>query len=389
MKRALFAVAVLVLGGALWWARGGRAVRPGVATSTPNHVTGPVSADAPVAPSGEVDAGVPELPPLPTLHGTVRDATGGVAQATVEVRRRRETEGDDCEDDARTTSVSGGAFDLGALCPGQYDVRATRGSTVAIAVARLARGAEHPPLELVLREGTRLSVRARDGKKAPLAGVAVRVQEDTTGWLATAETGSDGVAQLEGLSPVPHNVYGDKPGWLPASLYDRTLAPGDEQVDLTLLAGAFFSGRVVDPDGLGLDGVWVRLAVPRRELRASGAETGASDQKLGRSFDSLAGGTTTDGGELVIGPVRPGPYTLLASHDGYPQSDLAVKVPGPRVVVKLGRGASVDGLFLDADGAPVAEGEVQCERPEPKESKSAHVDELGRFELNGLGPGEW
>lgn len=383
MKRALIAASVLLLGAALWWSLSGPKP-PAPLTGTPDSrptldpsrpTLDPSRPDSPAAVTAIPDAGPP--PPLPTLRGEVRDDSGGVAQAIVELRRRGapDAKENECTSKGSTTSVSGGAFDFGPLCPGQYDVRATRGSRVATAVARLARGSEHDPLFLLLRDGTRLTVRARDGSRAPVAGALITVQDEDNGYLAEGETDEKGVATVEGLTPRPHTVRGSKPGFIEASVHDRTLAPGDDQVDLTLLAGVFFAGRVVDPDGEGVDDVWVRLSLRRKEL--------------GGGFDSVDGANSSDGGEFSIGPVRPGPYTLVATHDLYTRFEQAVRVPGPRALVKLGRGATVEGLFLDADGAPVFEGDVHAELAGNEDSRSGAVDAFGRFRLEGLGRGEW
>ncbi len=378
MKRALFAASALLLVAAIWWSLSSPKPPPSpVAPDEPGVALDPAHPDRPVvAVPGALDAGGPPAP-LPTLRGEVRDGTGGVAQATVEAHRRGEPErrAEGCVARATTTSVAGGTFDFGPLCPGQYDVRATRGNLVATAVARLSRGAEHEPLFLLLREGTRLTVRTRDGDKAPVAGALIAVQDEETGYLAEAETGADGAAVIEGLMPRPQTVRATKDGYLDASLHDRTLAAGDDAVELTLLAGVFFSGRVVDPDGNGVDDAWVRLSLRRKEL--------------GGGFDSVSGTTSADGGEFSIGPVRPGPYMLVATNDLFTRAEQPVRAPGPRALVKLGRGASVDGVFLDADGAPVSQGDVHASLSGQDDSRNAEVDEWGRFKLDGLGRGLW
>lgn len=376
VKRALLALSLLVLGATVWWAM--RPVTPpGITPTTAVDDRGvPLPPGITVAPKGtpEHDAGA-DPGPLPTLKGEVRDDTGGIAQARVEADLRGTTTETGCESHARTASVAGGTFDFGALCPGQYDVRATRGARVATAVARLARGTDHPPLYLLLREGTRLTVRVRDQGKAALPGVEVRVQDSQSGYLANAVTADDGLAVVDGLLPRQHSVWGKKPGYLDGSVHDRTLSAGADQVDLQLLAGVRFEGRVVDPEGAGIDGVWLRVSTRRKEL--------------GGGYDTVESDSSSDGGEFSIGPLRPGAYFVVATHDSWQRLEQPVRVPTPRVTLKMGRGATVDGMFLDADGAPLAAGDIHAALENEADSRNAEVDEWGRFKLEGLGRGQW
>ncbi len=376
MKRALIAVAIAVLAGAVWFALRS----PNPTTTTSPQSDAPSTPDAPQQPNAPTAAALTQDAsqdpgPLPTLHGEVRDDTGPIAQATVELRRRGETEEPNCETRHRTTTIGGGTFDTPPLCPGQYDVRAARGSNVATAVARLARGVEPDALHLFLREGTRLTVRVVDGKKQPLAEAHVNVQDAESGFLLETVTDDKGVAVADGLSPRTHGLHATKPGYLDAWLSNRTLAAGEDEVSLTLLAGVTFEGRVLSPDGEPLDDVWVRLSKPRKEL--------------GGGFDSVQGDNSHDGGEFSIGPILPGAYVFVATHDVYTRLEQPVRVPGPRATFKLGRGASIDGTFLDADGAPVSEGEVSAEVGPHGDSRTGSVDAWGRFHLDGLTKARW
>jgi hypothetical protein len=378
LKRALLAISLLVLGAVAWWAQrsAARSSEPSPVAEAPGEALVPVGTTGPTSSPGTTaaDAAV-VLGPLPVLRGEVRDDTGGIAQATLDARHRGESKEPGCTAEAHTTSVAGGSFDLGALCPGQYDVRAARGANVATAVARLTRGPSGEPLVLFLHEGTRLTVRVRDEKKAPLAGAEVHVQDVQSGFLADAVTDDKGLAVVGGLSPRQHSVWGSKAGYLEASLHGRTLAPGEDEVELVLVPGVRFEGRVVDADGTGVDRAWVRLATRRKEL--------------GGGFDTVESGGSTDGGEFAIGPVRPGAYVAVASHDDWQQLEQPVRVPGPKVTLKLGRGTTVDGLFLDADGAPLSQGDISASFENEADSRNADVDEWGRFKLSGLGRGKW
>lgn len=376
MKRALLILAVAVLGAALWWSLKPDPTTTTTTEPTPGDTATP-AAPPPLHPDGApapLDAGQ-DAGPLPTLRGEVRDETGGVAQATVELRRRGKPEEQSCTSEATTTTVGGGGFELGPLCPGQYDVRATRGENVATAVARLARGVTHDLLFLLLREGSRLTVRVRDGKKQPLAGADVHVQDEESGFLLELVSGADGLAVANGLSPRPHSIWAGKDGYLGASMHDHTLPPGEDQVTLTLIAGVRFEGRVLGPDGAPLDEVWVRLSTARKEL--------------GGGYDTVDGDTSKDGGEFSIGPVLPGAYSLVATHRAYMRLEQPVRAPGPRATLKLSRGASIDGVFLDADGAPVASGDVHADNGPQGDDRNTEVDELGRFQLEGLAKGRW
>ncbi|MBK7857600.1 MAG: carboxypeptidase regulatory-like domain-containing protein [Archangiaceae bacterium] len=376
MKRALVTLSLLLLGAVLWWALHSRAVTPGLGPvelgGAAHEPAGTASVDAPST-LATGDAGAP-LAPLPALRGEVRDDTGGVAQAAVELNRRGPPGDSDCESAARTTSVAGGSFEAGPLCPGQYDVRASRNARVATAVVRLARGAPAEPLVLTLRDGTRLTVRVRDEKKAPIAGAEVHAQDAQSGYQADGVTDAKGVATFEGLTPRKHSVWASAPDHLDASLYGRTLAAGEDEVQLTLQTGAHFEGRVVGPDGEAIEGAMVQLGT--RRLSA-------------RSWDTVGSGLSRDGGAFSVPPVRPGSYTAVTTHDDWVGSEQAVRVPGPRVTLKLSRGASVDGLFLDAHGVPMAEGDINATQLPQGASRNPHLDGWGRFKLEGLARGEW
>lgn len=370
--------ALLAAGLLVAWLRWPRAAAtaPGVPTTTP---TSTAATDALSDPATRArllpDASTPPPEePLPWLTGEVVDEIGGVAQADVAVTLRAKEHAPDCAADGRTRSVAGGGFVVGPLCPGQYDVKASRGPVTATAVARLTRGLARARVVLRLRAGTRLEVRVRDEKRAPVAGAEVEVQENGSGYSAEGLTDARGAVVIDGLAPRVVSVFARKAGYLPASLASRSLAVGDERVDLVLADAARVEGRVVGPDGEPLADADLRVGTRSRQLNGG--------------FDTRVYGDTGDGGYFSLGPVRPGPYTLVVKHPGYRRAEKEVRAPGPKVTVMLTRGTTLDGVFLDADGQPVFSADITGRTNDESDKIDPDYTD-GGFHAEGLSNGDW
>lgn len=291
---------------------------------------------------------------------------------------------------------------LEGLSRGTYDLRARFGSLVSAAAASvtLERG-QRARVSLLLREGRFVSVRvsATEGAQTvPVSGADVTLVEDgLSPFPLASRTGSDGKSSL---GPVPPgravlNVRAD--GFMPESV--QVPRDSDAPLDISLVRGGRLSGRIVDAEGLPIDGA--RLEIVGNDLRGRPvARSSGMRQTPGGFFErSLAGplplvpmgelgvlaGPLPVPGMPPVGPapsaawvsdldgnyhideLPPGKLRLLAHHPDYVEglSDMVVLEPGGavRVQLVLMRGASLDGRLLDELGRPVARARIDALSP--------------------------
>ena len=141
-----------------------------------------------------------------------------------------------------------------------------------------------------------------------------------------------------------------------------------------------------------------------------------------RALVTLSGGSsgntqvvTDDGGRFAFAELRAGRYTLAAEKPAYVKSYYGSKriargpgtllaiADGQRVtdvVIKLLRGAVIDGAVVDENGIPVSSAQVRAQLPvvtngerrlvsPPAPQQWATTDDRGRYRLYGLPPGDY
>lgn len=268
-------------------------------------------------------------------------------------------------------------------------------------------------------EGVRVSVRP-DGILALFTGVeaftgadgrfevlgvpegSLRAQLEKTGWHAVGDDGAGKnpfAAMLEARDAEESETDSGKGLAIVAKdggTVDRVL----EMERATVVAG-----RVVDPDGAGIAGARVKIVIEAK---------GAGDMDFSAIFSTLMGGEDddarlTDGSgsfELTAPPGKT--FRVSAKAAGFVdgKSETSTGEPGVRidgVVVKLSRGATIEGLVTSSDGAPVADAEIRWNAAAAasnpmaalaamgmgqKEKPAAATGPDGRYRLLGVTPGK-
>ncbi|MBW1760077.1 MAG: carboxypeptidase regulatory-like domain-containing protein [Deltaproteobacteria bacterium] len=304
---------------------------------------------------GELDAG------SATLAGRIYDEGGRpLAGATVSLA------GSGFWPARSVRSGADGRFYWPQIPAGIYELRASKGRLVA------------PPVEgLILDAGARRAFGIQLGRGWTLAGRvvdahsgrAIRDAEVTiaTGVLGlhTRRTRSDdgGQFELTGIVGDEHSLYVGADGYVAAGplRHSETEPP----MTVRLERASTIEGRVVDERGWALEGVLIR-AFGEGHLRA--ASPGATDS-LGVTSGPVppisAGGsgalafvqqvTTSRDGAFVLSSLRPGPYTITASHDDFAPAESERLQVGPGrtragVDIVMRSGAELAGRVVDERG---------------------------------------
>ncbi|MBW1874832.1 MAG: carboxypeptidase regulatory-like domain-containing protein [Deltaproteobacteria bacterium] len=304
---------------------------------------------------GELDAG------SATLAGRIYDEGGRpLAGATVSLA------GSGFWPARSVRSGADGRFYWPQIPAGIYELRASKGRLVA------------PPVEgLILDAGARRAFGIQLGRGWTLAGRvvdahsgrAIRDAEVTiaTGVLGlhTRRTRSDdgGQFELTGIVGDEHSLYVGADGYVAAGplRHSETEPP----MTVRLERASTIEGRVVDERGWALEGVLIR-AFGEGDLRA--ASPGATDS-LGVTSGPVppisAGGsgalafvqqvTTSRDGAFVLSSLRPGPYTITASHDDFAPAESERLQVGPGrtragVDIVMRSGAELAGRVVDERG---------------------------------------
>ena len=346
MPRWLLAVAVLLIVagvGAFVLLRDRGSTQAGVVAASRDRPITAASERSSIRAAADAGLAPQVLLPLPVLTGLVRDSIGGIAQAEVRIVLRGGTEeGERCQASASTHTVAGGGFKLGPLCPGQYDLAAERSGQVTSAVVRLKRGSE---LTVTLELGAAIELRVKVESEAhqPIAGAKVGLQDEATGFEQAGVTDATGTAHFSGASLRPHSVTASATGYLSKSLSRHAMAAGLNEVKLTLTTGLMLEGRVIDATGAGVV-VPVTLALPRVSKTSHP--------------DVMASAASIDGGLFTVGPVVRGNYLAVVDDEPWERIEQPVKLPSGPIILKVSKGATVEGEFLDEEGAPVHHAEL-------------------------------
>ena len=260
-----------------------------------------------------------------------------------------------------------------------------------------------------------------DADDAPLAGARVtltpaRADQDT----AEAETGADGVFDLESLRPGTYQLKVTLPEGMATTRTGSLTLPlvqgkQDQEVSLEISMGqtwtdqrigavipAVLRGRVwLDENNNGL--------LEPEERTPAGLELVITDEESGERFSAVR---TDDGGVFEEAGLAPGTYTvsyqLDAESDAPPAGDNTFRKEDGRMVmtgIVVKEGETRDGLTLGlvkytamggmvwidrGNGAePLAEAEVRLLGAENQVLESAVTGETGAWRFSGLMPGEY
>lgn len=189
-------------------------------------------------------------------------------------------------------------------------------------------------VDFALKPAARLAGRIMNQEGVPVSGALVYTRETRA---AAATTGEDGRFAIPHVDPVlaQHTVQVEHAQYL--SLY-RRISSGQLEApcELVLQRGALVRGRVLGPDGRGVDAARVRLGEPSSRL---GSPSGAS----------------WEDGSFELRNAPPGTGLLFVRARGFVPTQLTVVVPAgePEVLgveVRLTPGHSISGRVTDRAG---------------------------------------
>jgi protocatechuate 3,4-dioxygenase beta subunit len=250
-------------------------------------------------------------------------------------------------------------------------------------------------VRLVLAPSAVVTGRVLEGRsRQPVPGI--RIMGRSARGASVAFSGVDGTYELRGLAPGSYSISADDPRFVEWSREGVVLQSGEPvSVDVPLARGATLTGRVVDEDGVPVDGAKGRLR--------TGGES--SLRAFMRSFRGEAAFRTKRDGSFRAGRLPPGAQqALTVSHPDFEARtvggiDLA---PGGSrsVTVVLPRGRVVRGIVKDHEGRPLAGAEVRLSRSFTFRSGRGQIGFIGgpmgrppletgpdgRFEIRGLAP---
>jgi len=256
---------------------------------------------------------------------------------------------------------------------------AAAGSFPALQVLEQLRpGARLEGVELQLPGAQPLVGRVVDSEGRALSGALVEVhvtQVSRYRAVASTTTGLDGRFALDRPAETSALVEASLEGYRSEGEIVLPAAEDDRDLQLTLEQDLSVRGVVVDPDGLGVEGAYVRLRLQGRERRDRRSRSSETDEY----------------GRFEVDSLREGTWDVNVWADGWEDrggGDLAVLVPHPeelRIVIEpvpIVATASVAGELVDGEtGGPVARLRIDGIR-----SGSVRVDGL-RFVAQGLRPG--
>jgi protocatechuate 3,4-dioxygenase beta subunit len=155
-----------------------------------------------------------------------------------------------------------------------------------------------------------------------------------------------------------------------------TVAATRADLVLTLDRGSTVGGRVLDPDGHGLDDA---------RLEARPARSGPSDSPPARA-------RTEGAGRYLFEGLLPGAYDITATAEGRRPAQANARVSGDvrDFDLVLRPGLAVRGRVLTSSGGPVGGAKVVAllRGPSPTHARqAAHSTDDGSYELEHLGPG--
>jgi protocatechuate 3,4-dioxygenase beta subunit len=258
----------------------------------------------------------------------------------------------------------------------------------------LAPGEQRIGIDAILQGGTSVAGTITDGNGAPVSGINVNVNPNSSGPSTWAQTAADGTYTTGPLPPGDYRVqfsspgaspswatqfWHQKPSWNTADLL--TISAGDPPihtgVDASLTAAASVTGTVTGPTGQPVAGICVNAII-----------------NTPNGLDGLANTSTAADGTYTLGGLPPmdirvvfedcnrvGPYARQAwpasrNLDGATVITLTEGVTVAHVDAELTAAASITGTVRDLTNAPLAGICVQA-------STDAFVGGLTRSDSNG------
>ncbi len=317
------------------------------------------------------------LDPATSLSGRVVDADG-LPIAGAELALGSERAGEErgllrfaARSQSSATSDEDGRFAFDEVQPGRAELRVTAEGFQPSAPETLTVPAGNglDNLRIVLERGAVI-----EGRVTTTAGEPVGDTRVICGPAAAVSDG-DGAYRLEGVPPGPRTVQASHQDFQPLEK-KLDVQPVSNQLDLVFEAGQEVSGRAVDREGKGIEGVQINLVL------------GESP----RERDVLS----SSDGSFTLLHVADGDYSIRAEKEGYATTETlekteAVHVAGAPVrdlEIRMNRGGRISGDLLGLDLYDLAEVTVTARREDGFE-KPGSVDYSGHYEVAELPAGNW
>ncbi len=204
-------------------------------------------------------------------------------------------------------------------------------------------------------------------------------------WRSPTRNDPSGRFEIE-VGPGTYVLHARVPGFAPA-----------ESSPITLKAAERVEGIIIDlTKGGTIRGVVVALATgePIEGANVQVLPEQGTGQRGGWAPFGLPSASSAADGSFTLDGIPDGVLAVTAAHEKYSQARVTgvqVREGGTATVrLELGRGGGIRGTVTKG-GAAVAGAQVFVSKSDPTagENKQAATDAEGRFELNGLSPGEY
>ncbi|MDZ4775144.1 MAG: carboxypeptidase-like regulatory domain-containing protein [Planctomycetota bacterium] len=358
----------------------------------------------PIAESGPVEQPPIVLTAGGSLSGFINDESGNhLADATLHLDGENylTLNADVPPDRLTTTTNKEGWYSFVNVPGGQRTVSVAAPGYGKIQVGGFAFAKdEQYTRDFVLKLAEMISGRVMGPNNEPVVDgtvVGVAVSHTQQSGMVTTKTDAKGEFLLENLVPGDYNIIANAKGWRMVQGRNNTrVKTNTSNLVIEMMKEASISGIVIDgASGAPVTNFGVRL----RFFYGVDQPTSATSAE----FMPI----TNDKGEFTIDTPGPSDYVVEATAPGFAPShstNLSI-TPGKsftNVVVKLGRGGSIQGRVVDTDGKPVARARIVTQDNTwvddeftkalgmqfPTNSTTVEVrsDDAGRFTLTGLKP---
>ena len=297
-------------------------------------------------------------------------------------------------------SGADGRFHWPDIPAGIYELRASRGNLVAPPVEGLILDAgARRAFGIQLTKGWTLAGQVVDAHTGrPIGDAEVTIATGVLG-LHTRRTQSNdrGRFEVAGIVGDEHSLYVGADGYVAAGPLRHSAA--EPSMTVRLERASTIEGRIVDERGWAIEGVLVR-AFGEGHLRA--AAPGATDS-LGVTSGpvppiSAAGSgalafvqqvATGRDGAFVLLNLRPGPYTIAASHDDFAPADSERLQVGPGatrsdVDIVMRSGAELSGRVIDERGSGLEGIPIELRAPGERLPRMSVTASDGSFSFHGV-----
>lgn len=254
--------------------------------------------------------------------------------------------------------------------------------------------------DFTLKLGEMISGRVLGPNNTPVVDanvIAVAVSHTQQSGMVTVKTDAKGEFLMENLVPGDYNVIANAKGWrmVPGRTNSR-VRTNTSNVVIEMMKEASVCGVVLDgTTGAPVTSFGVRL----RHYNGADNPTSAASA----DFQPV----TNEKGEFCVETPGPADYVVEAVAPGFaPTSSASVTVQFGKsvsnVIVRLGRGGSIQGRVIDPDGKPVARARVMTQDNTWTDDEFTHAigfqfptnattvdvrtDSDGRFTCSGLNP---